>query len=226
MSGINPTYIQGYASSITGIINSILVPVLISIAFIVFLWGIYNYFIKGADNEEARKTGKTFALYGIIGFVVLFSVWGIVNIFMGTLSLTAGTMPSIPLIGTGNGSSVIPAYGTTGMTAPQAQAYTAATQAQNTYNTICAQYGQDSNECRNASVAYERALQAWNAASGGTYSTGSSSDNQNSYEAPPDENGNVDNQNTYEAPPDKNGNVDNQNTYEAPPDNSYYDYGN
>ncbi|MCX6786600.1 MAG: pilin [Candidatus Kaiserbacteria bacterium] len=114
MNGINPTYIQGYASSITGIINGILVPVLISIAFIVFLWGIYNYFIKGADNEEARKTGKTFALYGIIGFVVLFSVWGIVQIFMGTLGLTAGNVPAFPLIGTGSGSSVNPAYGTTG----------------------------------------------------------------------------------------------------------------
>jgi len=99
MNGINPIYIQGYASSITGIINSILVPVLISIAFLVFLYGVYKYFIKGADNDTERATGRTFTLYGIIGFVILFSVWGIVNIFMGTLSIGAGNMPAIPTIG-------------------------------------------------------------------------------------------------------------------------------
>lgn len=114
MSGLNPSYIAGYANSITGIINGILVPVLISIAFIVFLWGIYMYFIQGAANDEARKKGRIFALYGIIGFVILFSIWGIIQIFMGTLGLTASNVPAFPVINgsTGSGSSV-PAYGST-----------------------------------------------------------------------------------------------------------------
>lgn len=104
MNGINTVYIQGYASSITGIINNILVPVLISISFIIFLYGIYKYFIKGAASDTDRKTGRTFALYGIIGFAVLFSVWGIVQIFMGTLGLNTGSVPPFPTIG-GSGSS-------------------------------------------------------------------------------------------------------------------------
>jgi hypothetical protein len=112
--GINATYIQGYSSSIIGIINNILIPVLISLAFIVFLWGIYNYFIAGANNDTKRGEGKVFALYGIIGFVILFSVWGIVQIFMGTLGLTATNVPAFPTIGSGTGTSSSLPTGTTG----------------------------------------------------------------------------------------------------------------
>ena len=180
--GINPTYIQGYASSITGIINTILVPTLISIAFIVFLWGIYTYFIAGADNEEKRKEGRTFSLYGIIGFVVLFSVWGIVNIFMGTLGLTSSNVPSFPFIGnpsagttnsfTGTPLNGVNSSDTTGMTDAQAQAYNAMVQAQNSYSAICSQYGTNSAQCKNASAAYEQAIGAFKDASGGSGNVG------------------------------------------------------
>lgn len=107
-AGIDVTYIQGYANSITGIINGILVPVLISIAFIVFLWGIYKYFIKGASNESEKGEGRMFALYGIIGFVILFSVWGIVQILMGTLNLSGSTNAPKP-----------PTFDTSGQTSSQ-----------------------------------------------------------------------------------------------------------
>jgi hypothetical protein len=107
-AGIDTSYIKGYADSIKGIINGVLVPVLIAIAFITFLWGIYKYFIKSASNESEKGEGRMFALYGIIGFVIIFSVWGIVNIFMGTLNLStmnnAPTPPTIGGSGTGSGS--------------------------------------------------------------------------------------------------------------------------
>ncbi len=109
--GINATYIQGYASSVVGVINGILIPALISVAFLVFVWGIYKYFIH--DSDKAEKEGKTFAIYGIVGFVLLFSVWGIVQIFMGTLGLTSTNVPAFPTINTGatNSNTQTPAAG-------------------------------------------------------------------------------------------------------------------
>ncbi|MDP2651681.1 MAG: hypothetical protein Q8O94_00915 [bacterium] len=103
---MNTKIIEGYASTIIGVINTVLVPTLISIAFITFLWGIYKYFIKGASNEAEKGEGRVFALYGIIGFVILFSVWGIVQIFMGTLNLRATNSPPPPTIFSGTGSNV------------------------------------------------------------------------------------------------------------------------
>ncbi len=70
-----------------------------AIAFIVFLWGVYKYFIYGADNETERATGKQFVLWGIIGFVVILSVWGLVAIVSGTLGLQlGGAAPKPPTI--------------------------------------------------------------------------------------------------------------------------------
>lgn len=94
--GINPSYLQGYKTSIIGIINGMLVPVLIAIAFITFLWGVYKYFILGADSDTERATGRQFVLWGIIGFVVIASVWALVNIVSGTLGLQIGNTAPLP----------------------------------------------------------------------------------------------------------------------------------
>lgn len=79
-------------------IDSTLVPVIFAIAFIVFIWGVYTYFIAGAADEEKRKTGKTFVMYGLIGFFVMISLWGIVNLFLSTLSFQ-NTRPCLPVFG-------------------------------------------------------------------------------------------------------------------------------
>ena len=99
--GINPQYIALYSNSIIGIINGILVPTLIALALIVFLWGVYNYFIYGADSDDKRKEGRTFVLYGVIGFVIIFSLWALVNILIGTLGLGVGQSPKPPTFGGG-----------------------------------------------------------------------------------------------------------------------------
>lgn len=110
-TGINPSVVIQYSSGIIGVINGILVPVLIAIAFIVFLWGIYKYFILGATNEGDKGEGRQFALWGIIGFVIISSLWGLVNLVMGTFGLSVGQAPPYPTIGgstgaTGSGSFI------------------------------------------------------------------------------------------------------------------------
>lgn len=95
-TGINPTYLQGYSKSIVGVINSLLVPVLIAIAFIVFLYGVYKYFILGAGDEAERATGRQFTLWGIIGFVVILSVWALVYVVMTTFGLSIMAAPPTP----------------------------------------------------------------------------------------------------------------------------------
>src|SRR3990167_10467319 len=71
-------------SFIINTINGVLVPVLFAVAFIVFLWGAFDTFIVGANNEEVKEKGKNLMLWGLIGFFVMISVWGLVNILTGT----------------------------------------------------------------------------------------------------------------------------------------------
>lgn len=98
-TGINVGAITPYSNGIMYVINVILVPILMAIAFIVFLWGVYKYFIYEAENESEKAEGRKFAMWGVIGFVIILSLWGIVNLLMGTLGLSVGSAPPFPTIG-------------------------------------------------------------------------------------------------------------------------------
>jgi hypothetical protein len=78
--------ISDFGSLIINTINNVIVPVLFAVAFIVFLWGAFTTFILGASEGEAKEKGKNLMLYGLIGFFVMVSIWGLVNLLTGTVS--------------------------------------------------------------------------------------------------------------------------------------------
>lgn len=63
-----------------------LILLLAATAFILFLWGVFE-FIKGAGEESKREEGKRAILWGLIGLVVIFGAYGIINLALGTFSL-------------------------------------------------------------------------------------------------------------------------------------------
>lgn len=60
------------------------ITLLYAIAFVAFLYGMFRFFFTG--GAEGRQKGKAFMIYGVIGLAVLFSVWGLVNIFLTTIT--------------------------------------------------------------------------------------------------------------------------------------------
>ena len=92
--------VSDVGSFVINTINNILVPVLFAIAFIVFLWGAFETFIMGAQSEDVKDRGKNLMLWGLIGFFVMVSVWGLVNILSGTISFGNNSGPtSVPKTG-------------------------------------------------------------------------------------------------------------------------------
>lgn len=79
-------------------INVILVPVLFGLAFIMFLWGVFLYFFNSGEKaSESRKKGRDFILYGIIGFFVMVSVWGLVGLLVNSFGLQPGNNRGTPM---------------------------------------------------------------------------------------------------------------------------------
>lgn len=78
---------QSLSAWIVQFINNILVPLIFALSFVVFIFGVFRYFIAGAANEEARSKGKDIMIYGIIGFAVMIMVWGLVHLLTGTIRL-------------------------------------------------------------------------------------------------------------------------------------------
>jgi len=84
-------------STILYIINDVLVPVIFAVAFIAFIYGIAKAYIFSGGSEEAVKKGHSLILWGIIGFVVMISLWGLVNIVGNTFGLTGNSAPALPM---------------------------------------------------------------------------------------------------------------------------------
>jgi fumarate reductase subunit D len=86
---------QDLGNFVISIINGLLVPLIFALAFIVFIFGVFRYFIMGGHDEEKRESGKNLIFYGLIGFFVMVSVWGLVHILTGTIGLT-NNVPTYP----------------------------------------------------------------------------------------------------------------------------------
>ncbi len=94
--------VQDAGSFVIGLINNVAVPVVFALAFIVFIWGVFQVFILGGTNEEAKEKGRALMLWGLIGFFVMVSVWGLVRILTGSVGLT-NNVPSYPTAPTTGG---------------------------------------------------------------------------------------------------------------------------
>jgi len=70
----------------TCFINSSVIPLIVSLAIAMFIWGVVQYVIN-SDEEAKKEKGKQFMIWGIIGLVVMISVWGIVRIVGTTFSI-------------------------------------------------------------------------------------------------------------------------------------------
>lgn len=89
--------ICGVASTILYLINNVLVPVLFALAFIVFLYGIARAYIFSMGDPEKVKEGHHLILWGIIAFVVMISLWGLVNVVANTFGLYGYSAPVTPV---------------------------------------------------------------------------------------------------------------------------------
>lgn len=82
--------------------------VILSLAVMMFVWNVYKYFIAGGDDVGAKKEAGLYVMWSVIGFFIILSFWGLVNIVTKTLNLD-NNMPSTGIFGTfrstGSGSN-------------------------------------------------------------------------------------------------------------------------
>ena len=88
--------IIGFIGLLISIINRALIPLIFAVAFLLFLWGVLQFFFLNGENEEKRKEGRKFIIAGIIGFFIMMSIWGIVNILLGTFGFQYQSRPPLP----------------------------------------------------------------------------------------------------------------------------------
>jgi len=92
--------VSDVGSFIINTINNVIVPVIFAIAFLAFLWGAFQTFIIGANDADTKEKGKNLMLWGLIGFFVMVSIWGLVNILTGSVTFGNNAAPvAVPSAG-------------------------------------------------------------------------------------------------------------------------------
>ncbi|MEX0917084.1 MAG: hypothetical protein WDZ90_00965 [Candidatus Paceibacterota bacterium] len=78
--------LQGLLSTVFEILN-ILIPIVVAIAFLYFLWALTSYLLKlGESQDEARNQ----MLWGLIVLFVMVAAWGLVGIIANTFGVQEG----------------------------------------------------------------------------------------------------------------------------------------
>jgi peptidoglycan/LPS O-acetylase OafA/YrhL len=71
--------------------NDVLIPFLLGIAFLIFIYNVFRYFILDGSNEQSREDAKAFATYSVAAFVFLIIFFGIVNMLATSVGLEGET---------------------------------------------------------------------------------------------------------------------------------------
>lgn len=81
-------------TNVRNFVNNV-IPILLIIGTIVFLWGVILYLTAGAD-EEKRANARSLMIYGLVGLFVMVAVWGIVNVLVGFFGVGGQGVPTSP----------------------------------------------------------------------------------------------------------------------------------
>lgn len=76
--------LKSFTADMVNFVNYTIAPLFYILAFLVFTIGMVRFFFL-EQGEEGREKGKQLMLWGIIGFVVMSSVWGIVNLLLSSI---------------------------------------------------------------------------------------------------------------------------------------------
>ncbi|MCK5060072.1 MAG: hypothetical protein KAR00_02970 [Candidatus Pacebacteria bacterium] len=86
-----------FLNSVSEVIIDPFIRLLFAVAMIVFVWGVVQYVISGkgegglTDND--RLQGKRAIMWGLIGMFIMGSVYGIVQVLIGTFGIYSPSFP-------------------------------------------------------------------------------------------------------------------------------------
>lgn len=72
-----------------------IIPILMVLATIVFLYGIITYITSGGD-EEKKADAKWYMIWGLIGLFVMIAIWGLVKVLFTTFGIQNIGIPGGP----------------------------------------------------------------------------------------------------------------------------------
>ena len=79
--------ITQFVGKIDKLIVNPLIILMFAAGLLYFLYGVFQ-FLMNADDAEARETGKSHMLWGVLGMFIMFAVFALLHIIQNTLGGT------------------------------------------------------------------------------------------------------------------------------------------
>lgn len=78
--------ITSFLDKVNRIILNPVITLIFAVAFLIFFYGLFE-FIRGAAKDDVREEGKRKIVYGLIGMLIMFGVYGIIRVVLGTFGI-------------------------------------------------------------------------------------------------------------------------------------------
>ncbi len=78
--------------------NEVVIPFIIGIGFLAFVFGMLQYFIFGGASDESREKGKSLMISSTIAFVVIIIFFGAINLLTATTGLEGQKIKNVPQV--------------------------------------------------------------------------------------------------------------------------------
>jgi hypothetical protein len=83
-------------TNILGFSNNVLIPFILGIGFLVFVWGMFKFFIYGGADDDAKTSGKSLMVWATLGFVIIIIFWGVINLLASSTGLDNKPLENVP----------------------------------------------------------------------------------------------------------------------------------
>jgi len=91
-------FAQTTITTIIGLVGNILdmlIPIIITLAVVIFFWGLALFLLKA---DEEKEKGRSIMLYGVLTLFVMVTIWGLVGILANTLHIQVGGPIDLPTV--------------------------------------------------------------------------------------------------------------------------------
>jgi TRAP-type C4-dicarboxylate transport system permease small subunit len=89
-------FFASLVAQIQNIVN-ILIPLVIAIGLLFFIWGLVQY-IAASGDEAAKEEGKRKMIWGVIALFVIVTVWGLVALLNQLTGVDQGGAVVTPIV--------------------------------------------------------------------------------------------------------------------------------
>lgn len=87
-----------FLANIVKFINETVIPFIIAIGFLFFVWGMFKFFILGGADDDKKAQGRSLMIHATFAFVAIILLFGIVNLITSSSGLEGETLRNVPTV--------------------------------------------------------------------------------------------------------------------------------